>query len=420
MSSGPTPRPHLAPVASEVPSGEFGPTEPGVSDPLDSSAGDDSGNVPARGTRTGFTTGACAAAAAKAATRCLVQGGRIDRIETTLPNRQVVEFALHRCERDGDRARCGVLKDAGDDPDVTHGVEVVAEVELMDRPDILLVGGPGVGTVTQPGLGLAVGEPAINPVPRRNITEMVREELDRAGIRGRGAQVTIAVPGGEILAARTLNPRLGILGGLSILGTTGIVRPFSTAAFRASVVQAIDVAVARDRRELVFTTGGRSEAYAMALHPHLLEDAFVQVGDFVGVALRHAARRSVRVVRIVAMMGKLSKMASGTMMTHAAGSEVDVGLLADLARSLGASASLRADICEARTARRVQELCAAAGLAGMADAVCRRAAEACGAFVHGQLHLVVQQVDFDGTLLATAEIPVVSEAASPDTPRGEA
>ena len=359
-------------------------------------------NRPDRGTRTGFTTGACAAAAAKAATRCLVQGSQMDQIETTLPNRQVVVFALRRCERDGDRVRCSVVKDAGDDPDVTHGVEVVAEVELLEGPDILLVGGPGVGTVTLPGLGLAVGEPAINPIPRHNIIEMVREELDRAPIPGHGARVRIAIPGGQSLASRTLNPRLGILGGLSILGTTGIVRPFSTAAYRASVVQAIDVGAARGRAELVFTTGGRSEAFAMALHPHLQEDAFIQVGDFVGVALRHAARRSVPVVRIVAMMGKLSKMASGTMMTHAAGSELDVGLLGDLALALGASAVLHEDILGAKTARRVHELTTTAGLAGLPDAICRRAAEACVAFARGSLQVVVQQVDFDGTLLATA------------------
>lgn len=365
------------------------------------SAGAD--NRPERGTRTGFTTGACAAAAAKAATRCLVQGVTLDRIETTLPNRQKAVFTLCRCEREGDRVRCGVIKDAGDDPDVTHGAEIVADVRLLaDLNEILLVGGLGVGKVTQSGLGLTVGEAAINPVPRRNIIAMVHEELGEAF----GAHVTISVPDGERLAARTLNPRLGILGGISILGTTGIVRPFSTAAYKASVVQAIDVAAARGNGELVFTTGGRSEAYAMVLHPHLPEDAFIQVGDFIGVALRHATRRGVPLVRIVAMMGKLSKMANGTMMTHAAGSEVNVELLAQIAGELGAERPLLTRIRSARTARGVQELCATAGLQGLVAAVCRRAAGACSAHAGPGLQIVVQQVDFDGALLGAARTPL--------------
>ena len=362
-----------------------------------------------RGLRTGFTTGACTAAAAKAATRCLVSGGPLSAIETTLPNGQRVTFALHRCEIADGRALCSVIKDAGDDPDCTHGAELIAEVQLSSVPGIEIRGGSGVATVTKPGLGLEVGTAAINPVPRRNITEMVEEELRGSGWPG--AIVTVSVPGGEIMAEKTTNARLGLLGGISILGTSGIVKPYSTASYKASVVQAIDVASARGRDELVFTTGGKSEAYAMKLLPHLTsEEAFIQVGDFIGIALKQAARRKIRRVHVVGMMGKLSKMADGKMMTHAAGSEVNMKLLAELAAERGAPAELVDRILAANTARHVLEMCAAAGLTGITSAVCRRVAEQTSRHAGPGLEIHVRLVDFDGALLGM--YPEEEKAAS--------
>ena len=349
-----------------------------------------------RGTRTGFTTGACAAASAKAAARVLVQGALLSEIETTLPNRQKATFALHRCERNGDEALCSIIKDAGDDPDCTHGAELVAEVALRLAGGIELRGGAGVATVTKPGLGLEVGAPAINPVPRKNITEMVAEELIGSGHDG--AIVTISVPRGEEMAKETLNARLGLVGGISILGTTGIVKPYSTAAYKASVVQGIDVARNRGIDELVLTTGGKSEAYAMKLHPHLPEEAFIQVGDFIGTGVRHCARRGARRAIVVGMMGKLSKMADGKMQTHAAGSEVNMTLLAQLAAELGASPSLCDEIRAANTARHVLELCSAAGLSAITSLVCKRVAEVASAHAGG-LETHAYLVDFNGTLL---------------------
>ncbi|EPX55791.1 Cobalt-precorrin-6 synthase, anaerobic [Cystobacter fuscus DSM 2262] len=349
-----------------------------------------------RGSRTGFTTGACAAAAAKAATRVLVRGERLTHVETMLPNRQPVTFALHRCEWDGQKALCSVIKDAGDDPDCTHGAELVAEVRLTDDEGrVVLERGEGVGIVTKEGLGLEVGSPAINPVPRRNITDMVLEELPE----GRGAVVTLHVPRGEEMALQTLNARLGILGGISILGTSGIVRPYSTSAYKASVVQAIDVARTRGNTELVFTTGGKSEKYAMGLLPHLPEETFIQVGDFIGVAIRHAARRQAACVHIVGMMGKLSKMADGRMQTHAAGSEVNMELLATLAAEAGAPETLVTNIRTANTARHVLELCAANGLTHITGLVCQRVVEQCTRHAGGPLEVRAVLVDFNGTLL---------------------
>ena len=353
-----------------------------------------------KGLRTGFTTGACAAAAAKAATRTLVTGVPLTEIETTLPNRTQVKFALHRCEREGARAICSVIKDAGDDPDCTHGAELVAEVELRDEPGIVLRGGSGVATVTRAGLGLAVGEPAINPVPRHNITEMVANELG-GGARGvaRGAVVAISVPGGEEMAKQTTNARLGLLGGISILGTTGIVRPYSTAAFKASVVQAIDVAIANGVMDLVFTTGGKSEHYARQLYPELGDPSFVQVGDFIGVAIKHCARRGAARAIVVGMIGKLSKMAAGELQTHAAGSEVDLDLLADIALAAGATGALASEIRAANTARHVLELCRDAGLFGIAPLICERVARQLSRHAGHALAVRVALVDFGGPLL---------------------
>jgi len=350
-----------------------------------------------RGTRTGFTTGACAAASARAATRVLVRGGLLDAIEATLPNRQKVTFALARCERVDDHAICSVIKDAGDDPDCTHGAEMIAEVRLTMDDAIEIRGGEGVATVTKPGLGLEVSAPAVNPVPRRNITEMVAEEID--GSSYRGAVVTIRVPGGEEMAKKTTNARLGLIGGISILGTSGIVKPYSTAAYRASVVQAIDVARERGIDELVLTTGGKSEAYAMKLYPYLPEEAFIQVGDFVGTAIRHAARRSVRIARIVGMIGKLSKMADGKTMTHAAGSEVNMDLLASIAAELGARDEVLAQIRAANTARHVLELCAAEGLTAITSRICARVIDTMVAHAGAPLDVRAALVDFNGALL---------------------
>jgi cobalt-precorrin-5B (C1)-methyltransferase len=349
--------------------------------------------------RTGFTTGACAAAAAKAAARVLVRGAALTAIETTLPNRTRVTFALARCEHTPPRATCSVIKDAGDDPDCTHGAELVATVELRAEPGVEIRGGDGVATVTKPGLGLEVGAPAVNPVPRRNITEMVEEELAFAPPGARGATVTLSVPGGEEMARQTLNGRLGLIGGISILGTTGIVRPYSTAAFKASIVQSIDVACERGHRTLVVTTGGKSEAYAMKLHPELAEEAFIQMGDFVGATLKHCARRHVERVLITGMIGKLSKMANGKMQTHAAGSEVSMDLLAALAVELGARAAVVEEIRAANTARHVLELCAREGLVGITSLICRRVVDHAVRHTAGQLQVEAELVDFNGALL---------------------
>lgn len=325
--------------------------------------------------RTGWTTGACSAAAAKAATKALASGESVGRVEIRLPGKpgRVVPFEVERCEaslRDG-WAEAVVVKDAGDDPDVTHGARLTARVSWKASPGLELTNGSGVGTVTKPGLGLPVGGPAINDTPRRMISCSVAEVVDT---RERGLLVEISVPGGEKMAEKTTNARLGIVGGISILGTTGVVRPFSTAAWAASVVQAIDVMAAQDIDTFVLSTGGLTERAAMRLLPDLEEVCFIEVGDFTGQAIRRAVRNGLRRGFFVGMAGKLAKLAAGVMMTHWTRSKVDNDLLARITREAGGSPETVAEVEDANTARHAYEIWRREGLDEAPNILCELAA----------------------------------------------
>ena len=353
--------------------------------------------------RTGFTTGACSAAAAKAAAKVLITGKKIESIDTILPNKQEVNFKLERCDFNEDgSATCSIIKDAGDDPDCTDKAELTATVKLLESNEVILIGGKGVATVTQAGLGLEIGTPAINPVPRKNITEMVQLEL-QASNKFNGAEVTISVPGGKRMAKETMNERLGLVGGISILGTTGIVRPYSTAAFRASIVQAINLAMHLNYDEVVFTTGGKSEQYAMEIHHHLKVESFIQVGDFIGSSLKSAKKAGIRQINIVGMMGKLSKMADGQTQTHMKGSSVNIPMLAAITSGLGASEEVKAEILKANTARHVLEICSANNLENITEELCKRVVQVMTDFVGGGMDIHCYLVDFGGKLLASVK-----------------
>ena len=328
--------------------------------------------------RTGWTTGTCASAAAKAATTALDTGQIQHAVEVALPDGQRVSFPVDECtlSKNQAQAQAVVVKDAGDDPDVTHGARLTATVRWRQEPGIELDGGVGVGVVTKPGLGLELGGPAINPVPRAMITQAVTEVVGTQGIR-----VVISVPDGERMAGRTTNRRLGILGGISILGTTGIVRPFSTASWRASVEQAISVLAAQGEDTVVLCTGGRTEKGAMKLLPHLPEVCFVEVGDFTGAALRRAAEHHLGQVVFVGMAGKLTKLAAGVLMTHYTRSKVDLALLEDITRAVGGPDDLAAQTGKANTARHAAELWDQAGLLPEAGReLCARAARVLSRF----------------------------------------
>jgi cobalt-precorrin-5B (C1)-methyltransferase len=320
-----------------------------------------------RGTRTGFTTGACAAAAARAAVLGLAGGAVPLEIESLLPNGTRVRFAVHDGRCDGHQAHAMVIKFAGDDPDCTDGAHLTVDLRLLpgQAGTVTYVAGDGVGTVTMKGLGLEVGGPAINPVPRRNIADNLREAAPQLLIE-HGIEVTISVPEGQVMTKKTTNARLGILGGISILGTTGIVKPYSTAAWRASVVQGVQVAATAGHKLVALTTGGRTETFAMATlraeRPELPSACFVQMGDFLRYALDEAAQQGIGLVVLAVMVGKLTKIAQGETITHANRSEVDTDLVAEIARRIGAAPEDCAAIAAAETARFGAELMVERGL----------------------------------------------------------
>ena len=350
-----------------------------------------------RALRTGWTTGTCSAAAAKAACTALVTGVLPATVDTPLPAGGRVVLPVESCVLEGATATAVVVKDAGDDPDVTDRARLTAAVCWLDASGLVLDGGVGVGVVTKPGLGLEVGGPAINPVPREQIRSAVAEVVD---LVLRGVRVVISVPDGERMARKTTNARLGILGGISILGTTGIVRPFSTESWRASVVQAVDVLAAQGEQLVVLSTGGRTEGAAMRLRPDVSEVCFVEVGDFTGAALRRAVERGVPGVLFVGMVGKLTKLASGVLMTHYTRSKVDRELLAGITHAAGGSAAVVEEVRGANTARHAYEIWAAAGLLAPAGALlCARVRDVLERFAAasgGVLGAQVVLVDPDG------------------------
>ncbi len=320
-----------------------------------------------RGTRTGFTTGACAAAAARAAVLGMVDGAVPLEIESLLPNGSRVRFAVQDGRADAQAAHAMVVKFAGDDPDCTDGAHITVDLRLLpcQAGEVTYVAGDGVGTVTMRGLGLEVGGPAINPVPRRNIADNLREAAP-ALLQEHGIEVTISVPDGQTMAKKTTNARLGILGGISILGTTGIVKPYSTAAWRASVVQGVQVAATTGHDVVALTTGGRTESFAIAAlraeRPELPSACFVQMGDFLRYALDEAVAQGIKLVVLAVMVGKLTKIAQGETITHANRSEVDTDLVAEIARRIGAAPEDCAAMAAAETARFGAELMVERGL----------------------------------------------------------
>ncbi|WP_228745420.1 cobalt-precorrin-5B (C(1))-methyltransferase [Paenibacillus sp. S150] len=354
--------------------------------------------------RRGYTTGACAAAAAKGAALLLVTGEAPQTVEIDLPAGFRHAFELTGWQRSaGDWAVCATVKDAGDDPDATHQARIEAVVSWRDTPGVEIDGGKGVGRVTKPGLPVAVGEAAINPVPRRMIREAVSEVLEEHGA-GRGLRVVIHVPEGEAIALKTLNPRLGILGGISILGTRGVVTPFSAEAYKASVVQAISVAAAMGNKQLILTTGGSSEKYAQAMFAELPEEAFIQMGEYVGFSLGHAKTHGITKITLVGMAGKYSKVAQGAMLIHSRNAPVDFGFLAKVAAESGADQRLAEEIAGANTASQVVDLMTEAGNDGFFEQLCMHACRHCLKHMNGDMTVGMVLITMKGRVLGRAEI----------------
>jgi cobalt-precorrin-5B (C1)-methyltransferase len=348
--------------------------------------------MPDRPLRRGWTTGACATAAAKAAYAALVTGEFPDPVAVTLPRGERVSFALAMTRREAGEASAGVIKDAGDDPDVTHGALIVATLRAgATGSGVTFRAGAGVGTVTRPGLAVAPGEPAINPVPRR----MIRDAIAEVAALARSTcdvEVEIAIPGGEALAAKTLNGRLGIVGGLSILGTTGIVVPYSCAAWIASIQRGIDVARAAGLKHIAGATGASSEAAVRKLYD-LPETALIDMGDFVGGMLKYVRAHPVPRVTIAGGVAKMTKLAQGLLDLHSKRGEVDLAALARLAAAAGGSAALRARIIAANTAAEAFAHAQADGI-GLGDAVAQAAQAVAGRVVEGK-EIAIDTAVFD-------------------------
>lgn len=337
--------------------------------------------------RTGFTTGACATAATRAAIELLITGTCPTRVTIPLPKDGGASFEVDQSRAEAGWAEAGIIKDAGDDPDVTHGVTVIARVApAAPGSGITFCAGEGVGTVTRAGLPIGPGEPAINPVPR----QMMEAAVAAAGLTD--LTITIAIPGGAKIAEQTWNPRLGIEGGLSVLGTTGIVRPFSCAAWIASIHRGIDVARAAGLPHVAGCTGATSET-AVQAHLALPDHGMLDMGDFAGGMLKYLARHPVAKLTIGGGFGKLTKLAQGHLDLHSARSQVDFAALATLAETLGADP---APIAHANTALEALTLCPA-----LASAIAAQARAIAQARVP-EIEVAVVVVSRDGVILAEA------------------
>jgi cobalt-precorrin-5B (C1)-methyltransferase len=347
--------------------------------------------------RTGYTTGTTAAAATKGALYALIDRP-VEEVTVSLPKGRTATLKIAWTKIDGGKVTCAAIKDGGDDPDATHGAEICSTVSFnKNAGQISIDGGKGVGRVTKPGLGLEMGKAAINPTPMKMLEQSVREVAGDQ-LKKQGVDVVISVPKGEEIAKKTDNPRLGIMGGISILGTTGIVLPYSTASFAASIRQSLDVAIAMGADTAVLTTGGRSEDFAKGLFK-LPDHCFVQMGDFAGYSIKQCANKKLRKAIIAGFIGKLTKMAMGVKQTHVAGSHVDMEFMARLAAECKAPPNVVQEIRGANTARHVSEIIAKNNITGYFDLVCKKVHEQMNEHAKGQLEIEVIMFEFDGKVI---------------------
>lgn len=363
----------------------------------------------ARSLRRGWTTGACATAASKAAFTAFLTGEFPDPVEITLPGGHSVAFALAVNRSDASSTTAGVIKDAGDDPDVTHGALVLATVRMgPPGSGVSFKAGPGVGTVTLPGLPVPPGEPAINPVPRKMMRGAIAEVASALGHAG-DVEIQISVPHGEEMAAKTLNARLGILGGLSILGTTGVVIPYSCAAWIASIHRGIDVARATGLDHVAAATGRTSEAAVTKLYG-LPETALLDMGDFVGATLKYLRSHPLPRVTIAGGAGKMTKLAQGLLDLHSARGRVEPDALAEVAREVGGSDQLASRIARCNTTAEAFDVATEERVA-LGDAVARGAWDVAAKVLAGTgITLDIVIFDREGRLLGQCPLQEVHAA----------
>jgi len=349
--------------------------------------------------RTGFTTGSCATASSKAGILAIINQENIERIEIILPKRSKLDIQINSCEFTNNSAKCSVIKDGGDDPDVTHGAEIIVDVELTDVVgEIEIDGGEGVGRVTKPGLGLEIGSAAINPTPKKMILENIRE-VAKELLEKKGIKITVSVPKGKELGPKTDNPRIGIVGGISILGTSGIVIPYSTASFAAAIRQQISVVNTMNDDSVVLTTGGRSEDFAREIID-LPDHSFIQMGDFSGYTIKQCAKQGLKKAYVAGFIGKLAKMAAGVKQTHVKGGKVDMKFLSELAKRCNANGDTISKILGANTARNVQEIIIEDKVDGFFDEITKETCNQMRQHSDEKIPVEVILFDFDGKVLS--------------------
>jgi cobalt-precorrin-5B (C1)-methyltransferase len=332
-------------------------------------------------------------------------------VEIPFPDGSRVKFEVQSSELEENSARVSVIKDAGDDPDVTNGAEIAAEARIVKQsnkegrrhalPQIIIKGGKGVGTVTKPGLSVPVGEPAINPVPRKMIQEAVLEAIgSRRGVLqyAPAIEVTISVPKGEQLAKKTLNYRLGITGGISILGTTGIVKPVSTEAWTATITSSMDVAKATGRKEIVVSAGRSSEKAHMSEF-NFPEEAYVLMGDYLEYSLKEAARHEFKKIHLCAQWAKMVKIAMATPQTHVRFGAINVKKAVELLNSLGFDIPEDHDF---NTAREIYDCMVAARHDLRLHSVCNAARKYADGIAGGR-PVITYLISYDGKVIATSE-----------------
>ncbi|MCL4424243.1 MAG: cobalt-precorrin-5B (C(1))-methyltransferase CbiD [Firmicutes bacterium] len=362
--------------------------------------------VDGRRLRRGYTTGMSAAAAAKSATQLLFGGEVHGSVEVVTPSGITISLPLSCHEKGDGYAVCGVIKDGGDDPDVTHGLEICARVQRIAGAGVILKGGPGVGVVTKPGLALSVGEPAINPVPRAIILREVGAVLPP----GQGVEVIISVIGGEKAAERTLNPRLGIIGGISILGTSGIVEPMSEDAFRESLVPQLKVAKAKGYDAAVLTPGRIGEKAAVDRYG-FPPDAVVLMSNFVGYMLREGQRLGMKGMILFGHHGKLVKVAAGVFHTHNKMADARLEAIASQAALIGAGPGVIGEIMECTTAEATLVALKAHGLMEvfprLAERASRRARDYLRSYGDGEVSVGTVLLSLEGEVLGADATAVV-------------
>ncbi|ETX10838.1 cobalt-precorrin-6A synthase [Marinomonas ushuaiensis DSM 15871] len=355
--------------------------------------------------RTGLTTGTCATACCVAAAQALFAQKQDDSVSVTLPKGKVVNLPIIEYSELLNGMKTATIKDAGDDPDATHGATLFVELRLAPEKGVRFHAAQGVGTVTRTGLLLDVGEPAINPVPRKMMSEHLLGFAETYDYQG-GFDVSVGVINGEQIAQKTMNPRLGILGGLSILGTTGIVRPFSCAAYIASIHQGIDVARANSITHIAATTGNSSED-AIKSHYQLDDMALIEMGDFVGAVLKHVKKvertdsKQLIKLSICGGFGKISKLAQGNMDLNSRASSIDLNALAKLAATLGADETLQTKMANANTSVEALSFAQEQNIE-LADAVCQQASEFARKYIPNHMELEVWAIDRKGHFVGSA------------------